>query len=110
MPIILLLVLTVLMVVLLGPQWWVRHVLERHGVERPDLPGTGGELARHLLDAAGLHGVKVDLAGDGAHYEQEEPAGRLCRQHHDGRCGEVAGGRRREEWHAAVHAARGRAS
>src|SRR4051812_50166049 len=92
MPIIVLLALAILLVVLLGPQWWVRHALERHGVERPDLPGTGGELARHLLDVAGLHGVKVELTGDGDHYDPEEPAVRLLPQHHDGRS-VAAGGR-----------------
>ena len=34
MPIMVLLALAILLVVLLGPQWWVRHVLDRHGVER----------------------------------------------------------------------------
>lgn len=37
-----------------GPQWWVRHMLAKHAADRPDLPGTGAELARHLLDEAGL--------------------------------------------------------
>ncbi len=43
------------------PQLWVRQVMTRHAVERPDFPGTGGELARHLLDEAGLHDVRVGL-------------------------------------------------
>jgi len=54
MPIILGLASLILLAVLFGPQWWVRRVLAHHGAERPDLPGTGGELARHLLDEAGL--------------------------------------------------------
>jgi hypothetical protein len=36
------------------PHLWVRHTIDRHGAHRPDLPGTGGELARHLLDRFGL--------------------------------------------------------
>jgi Zn-dependent membrane protease YugP len=104
MPILLILGLTVLLVVLLGPQWWVRHVLERHGVERPDLPGTGGELARHLLDSAGLHGIKVELTGDGDHYDPEEHAVRLLPQHHDGRSVAAVAVAAHEVSHAVQHA------
>src|SRR5262245_7506901 len=104
MPVILVLVLLILLAVLLGPQWWVRRVLERHGVERPDLPGTGGELARHLLDAAGLHGVKVELTGDGDHYDPEEPAVRLLPQHHDVRSVAAVAVAAHEVSHALQHA------
>jgi Zn-dependent membrane protease YugP len=104
MPIILLLALAILLVVLLGPQWWVRHVLERHGVERPDLPGTGGELARHLLDTAGLLSVKVELTGDGDHYDPEEHAVRLLPQHHDGRSVAAVAVAAHEVSHAVQHA------
>ena len=104
MPIILVLVLAILLVVLLGPQWWVRHVLERYGVERADLPGTGGELARHLLDLAGLHGVKVELTGDGDHYDPEERAVRLLPQHHDGRSVAAVAVAAHEVSHAVQHA------
>ncbi|MFN0193652.1 MAG: hypothetical protein ACKVP5_17045 [Aestuariivirga sp.] len=37
-----------------GPQAWIRIVMARHAQERADFPGTGGELARHLLDGARL--------------------------------------------------------
>src|SRR5215470_12333496 len=104
MPILLILVLAILLAVLLGPQWWVRHVLERHGVERADLPGTGGELARHLLDLAGLHGVKVELTGDGDHYDPEEHAVRLLPQHHDGRSVAAVAAAAHEVSHAVQHA------
>ena len=104
MPIILVLVLAILFAVLVGPHWWVRHVLERHGVERADLPGTGGELARHLLDRAGLYGVKVELTGDGDHYDPEERAVRLLPQHHDGRSVAAVAVAAHEVSHAVQHA------
>jgi len=104
MPVILILALAILLAVILGPQWWVRHVLESHGVERPDLPGTGGELARHLLDLAGLHGVKVELTGDGDHYDPEERAVRLLPQHHDGRSVAAVAVAAHEVSHAVQHA------
>src|SRR5215475_11867268 len=104
MAIILVLILVILLVVLLVPQWWVRQVLVRHGVERPDLPGTGGELARHLLDARGLHGVKVELTGDGDHYDPEDRAVRLLPQHHDGRSVAAVAVAAHEVSHAVQHA------
>jgi Zn-dependent membrane protease YugP len=104
MPVLLVLVLLILLAVLLGPQWWVRRVLSRHGTERHDLPGTGGELARHLLDAAGLHGVKVELTGDGDHYDPEDRAVRLLPQHHDGRSVAAVAVAAHEVSHAVQHA------
>ena len=52
MPVILGLLFIIALAVL--PSLWVHAVIARHGVDRPDLPGTGGELARHLLDGMGL--------------------------------------------------------
>ena len=63
MPIILGFALLLLLAAVLVPQLWIRRVFARHGAERPDLPGTGAELARHLLDRAGLADVKVELTG-----------------------------------------------
>lgn len=56
-----------------------------HGVERPDFPGTGGELARHLLDKAGLESVKVERIEGGDHYSPAEKTVRLSANNFDGR-------------------------
>jgi Zn-dependent membrane protease YugP len=104
MPVLIVLAVAILLAILLGPQWWIRHVLAKHGVERPDLPGTGGELARHLLDARGLHGVKVELTGDGDHYDPEDRAVRLLPQHHDGRSIAAVAVAAHEVSHAVQHA------
>ncbi len=70
--------LALLLALVFGPQWWVRHTIRRHGRHRPDLPGTGGELARHLLDQAGLGDVRVEETTEGAdHYDPMERAVRL---------------------------------
>jgi len=42
---------------LFGPQLWVQAVMRRHSAPRADFPGSGGDLARHLLDRLGLDGV-----------------------------------------------------
>lgn len=104
MPILLAVASLLLIAILFGPQWWVRHVLARHGAERPDLPGTGGELARHLLDEAGLRAVKVELTGHGDHYDPEERAVRLLPEHHDGRSVAAVAVAAHEVSHAVQHA------
>src|SRR3954454_21163111 len=104
MPILLSLAGLALLALIFGPQLWIRRVMREHGAERPDLPGTGGELARHLLDVAGLHGVKVELTGDGDHYDPEEPAVRLLPQHHDGRSVAAVAVAAHEVSHAVQHA------
>jgi Zn-dependent membrane protease YugP len=67
------------------PQMWVKRVLERHSVSRPDLPGTGGEFARHVLDAMKLHHVKVEPSAIGDHYDPEAKAVRLMPERFEGR-------------------------
>ncbi len=75
----------VLLAIVVLPQFWVRHTIQRHDVERPDLDGTGGELARHLLNRFDLNGVKVEITDKGNHYDPEAKAVRLTAKHHDGR-------------------------
>lgn len=77
--------LILLLALAFGPQLWVRAVLARHGKDRPDLPGTGGELARHLLDEMGLSQVKVEENRDGDHYDPQAKAVRLLPGHLNGR-------------------------
>ena len=64
MPIILAIVGLLLLVLTFAPQVWIRRVLRKHGADRPDLPGTGAELARHLLDEADLQSVSVETTAN----------------------------------------------
>lgn len=59
------------------PQIWVRITISRHARNRPDFPGTGGELARHLLDSAGLGTVALEEVAQGDHYDPHAKAVRL---------------------------------
>ncbi len=77
--------IALLLGVTLLPQYLVRHAIARHSKDRPDLPGTGGELARHLLDRFGLEAVAVERTEIGDHYDPEAKVVRLLEQHHDGR-------------------------
>jgi len=80
----LLLILLVLAVVF-GPSLWAKAVLARHADDRPDYPGTGGELARHLLDEAGLREVAVERTEQGDHYDPAAKAVRLTADNLNGR-------------------------
>jgi uncharacterized protein len=58
-----------------GPQFLISWTMSTHAKERPDLPGTGAELARHLLDKAGLKDVKVDMTTPRSdHYSSDDKA------------------------------------
>jgi uncharacterized protein len=68
-----------------GPQFWINWVMRTHAVERPDMPGTGGELARHLLDDAGLQDVKLEMVAAGDHYAPDDKAVRLSEANFKGK-------------------------
>jgi hypothetical protein len=104
MPILIALGATLVLLLVFGPQLWVSWALRRHGVERPDLPGTGGELARHLLDEAGLDGVKVELTEAGDHYDPETRVVRLTNAHLNGRSISAVAVAAHEVSHALQHA------
>jgi Zn-dependent membrane protease YugP len=86
------------------PQYWVRQAMTRHSVDRPDFPGTGGELARHLLDSAGLHDVRVEITEAGDHYDPEARTVRLSLPNHDGRSVTAVAVAAHEASHAVQHA------
>jgi Zn-dependent membrane protease YugP len=87
-----------------GPSLWIKRVLKTHGVDRPDLPGSGGELARHLLDEAKLTDVKVETTNEGDHYDPGARAVCLLSQHHDGRSIAAVAVAAHEVSHAIQHA------
>lgn len=104
MPILAAIAILLLLALVFGPSWWIGRVLRRHGVDRPDLPGTGAELARHLLDEAKLPDVKVEVTDLGDHYDPETRAVRLLREHHDGRSVAAVAIAAHEVSHAIQHA------
>lgn len=64
------------------PQMWVKGVIKSHANERDDIPGTGGEFARHLLDKMNLQDVGVEQTNLGDHYDPEAKVVRLLPQHY----------------------------
>lgn len=104
MPILAVIAAIALLALIFGPSLWIRHVLNAHSVDRPDLPGTGGEFARHLLDEAKLHDVKVEVTAEGDHYDPNDRAVRLTPIHHDGRSVAAVAVAAHEVSHALQHA------
>lgn len=62
---------------LYGSQWWVKYTLTRYATSLEHLQGTGGELARHLLDRFDMQDVKVEIDDRGDHYDPTDKAVRL---------------------------------
>lgn len=99
-----LVILLLLLAAIFGPQIWVRHEMSRHAAARPDLPGTGGELARHLLDRFQLGAVAVEATDAGDHYDPDARAVRLSPANHDGRSITAVAVAAHEVGHAIQHA------
>lgn len=54
------LVLIIALVALIyGPSIWVKYVIHKHSKNLDGMPGTGSELAAHLIERFELHGVTV---------------------------------------------------
>ena len=80
-----LLLVSVLLAVYL-PQVWVQRVLARHNrLPEANFPGTGAELARHLLKRFGLDHVGVESTELGDHYDPQAQCVRLTTDKFDGR-------------------------
>ena len=73
-------------VLIYGPHLWVRVVLSRYSTEIPGLPGTGGELAWHLLNRFQFDTVKVEQSEpDNNHYSPSDNAVRLSPDVYNGK-------------------------
>jgi Zn-dependent membrane protease YugP len=67
------------------PGLWVQRVLSKYAKPVDRYPGTGGELARHLLDELGLADVRVEVTEQGDHYDPTTRAVRLTQEKFVGR-------------------------
>lgn len=68
------------------PSLWVRLVMRKHAKHIDATPGTGGELAEHLIERFELQGVTVErLETGGDHYDPSAKAVRLSADNYDGK-------------------------
>ncbi|KZY72254.1 zinc metallopeptidase, partial [Oleiphilus sp. HI0066] len=75
----------IVVAIVLGPSLWVKRVLAKHGKNIPTMPGTGGELADHLIKRFGLGDVKVEQTELGDHYDDNDKMVRLTAPHFQGK-------------------------
>ncbi|WP_347403458.1 hypothetical protein [Halomonas sp. CKK8] len=59
------LAIVLLLAIFLLPNLWAKWVLARHARGRDEYPGTGGELADHLIRRLGLEGVRDEALAPG---------------------------------------------
>ncbi|MDT7042476.1 zinc metallopeptidase [Candidatus Nitronereus thalassa] len=71
--------------VLLGPQLWTKYVFRKYRSHRDEYAGTGGELARHLLDRFDMKDVKVETTELGDHYDPLTKVVRLLPDNYNGK-------------------------
>ncbi len=99
-------IIAVVLVLIYGPQVWVQWVLNRHNRHpETNFPGTGGELARHLLDRYDLGEVHVEITDQGDHYDPLQRVVRLTRDKFEGRTMTAITVAAHECGHAFQHAA-----
>lgn len=69
-----------------GPSLWVKYVIAKHNTRLDNMPGTGAELARHLIERFELEGVTVEkTAKDQDYYSPDEKKVGLSPEVYDGK-------------------------
>ena len=101
----LLIFIILLLVLMLAPQFWARHVLKRYSVDRPDMPGTGGELVEHLRKKFALEDqLQLESTAQGDHYDPADRTVRLTEANLKGRSLTAVAVAAHEFGHALQHA------
>lgn len=77
--------LIAILVLVFGPSLWVQRVLARYSKPGDRYRGTGGELARHMLDQLGLAHVGAEITEQGDHYDPDAQCVRLTPDKFNGR-------------------------
>jgi Zn-dependent membrane protease YugP len=101
MPYVILIIL--LLALIFGPQWWAKRTFRRYGHDRDDIPGTGAELAHHLLKKMNISNVGVEQTDKGDHYDPEARMVRLSPENHNGRSLTAVAVAAHEVGHAIQH-------
>ena len=72
-----------ILAIIFGPSLWVKMVMRRYSTEQSEIPGTGGELAKHLIERFSLKDVEVEVTELGDHYDPIEKKVRLSQEHYE---------------------------
>lgn len=80
------LVLLLLLIIVFLPQFWVKRVIKKYSQTIDELPGTGGELAQHLISRFQLTDVSVEQTDNGNdHYDPDSKTIRLSEANYAGK-------------------------
>jgi Zn-dependent membrane protease YugP len=79
-----LIILLIVVGLIFGPQWWAQYTFRRYSKSREDIPGSGGELAQHLLARMQITGVGVEQTDKGDHYDPTQRMVRLSADNFSG--------------------------
>ncbi|WP_198264501.1 zinc metallopeptidase [sulfur-oxidizing endosymbiont of Gigantopelta aegis] len=74
----------IIVLLVFAPQWWVKYVMKQHDKHIKDLPGTGGELAQHLIERYQLP-VTLEITDTGDHYDPQTKTVRLSEAYYNGK-------------------------
>ena len=75
----------ILVVIVFGPQIWAKRTFAKYNKHREDFPGTGGELAKHLITTYELSNVNVEQTQLGDHYDPTTKTVRLSPSNYNGK-------------------------
>lgn len=80
------LLVVVFIALMFAPQLWVRYVMRKHSHAIEGMPGTGGELAVHLIERFKLDGIGVEEAEENQdHFDPNDQMVRLSPSNFHGR-------------------------
>ena len=78
-------IVIIVLVLLIGPQLWTKYVFNKYRGHREEYAGTGGEMARHLLDRFEMKYVQVETTELGDHYDSQAKIVRLLPDNYNGK-------------------------
>ena len=73
----------IVLALIFGPSLWVKFIMSKYSLEKPEMPGTGGELAKHLIKRFSIKDVTVEITDAGDHYDPIEKKVRLSQAHYE---------------------------
>ena len=73
----------IVIAIIFGPSLWVKMVMRRYSTDQSEIPGTGGELAKHLIERFSLKDVEVEVTELGDHYDPIKKKVRLSQEHYE---------------------------
>ncbi|MCF6300588.1 MAG: zinc metallopeptidase [Proteobacteria bacterium] len=80
------LLIPLFLLLIFGPQLWVSYILKKHHKPLGGMPGTGGELAQHLIERFELDGVTLKQGRENEdHYDPENKCVSLSPEVYNGK-------------------------